>query len=367
MNIALIEPFYTGSHKQWCDGYQKFSKHNITLFTLSGHHWKWRMHSGAIPLANKFLAHPTTFDLIICSDFLNVPLFKSLLGAASNIPIALYFHENQITYPWSPTDEDIKLNRDHTYGFINYSSALVADQIYFNSSYHQKSFLDALPVFLKQFPDQVDLESVTSIQNKSKVLHLGMDYSIFDKTRSHVKSKNNMPIILWNHRWEYDKNPEDFFEALSYLQSQNIDFKLITLGEQLRKAPSIFKSAQTSFSEEIIHWGYCDSKTDYAKWLWLADIIPVTAHQDFFGISLVEALYCQTYPLIPNRLAYHEHFDESIQPYVYTDQAELNSKLADCCLHISDIRSHEVAHHVTKYEWDMHGPTYDSAFIDLLR
>ena len=31
-------------------------------------------------------------------------------------------------------------------------------------------------------------------------------------------------VILWNHRWEYDKNPESFFKLLFKLADQNIDF-----------------------------------------------------------------------------------------------------------------------------------------------
>ena len=60
---------------------------------------------------------------------LNLPVFKSLIK--SNVKIVLYFHENQITYPWSDNDPDIKLKRDQHYGFINYTSALIADEIIF--------------------------------------------------------------------------------------------------------------------------------------------------------------------------------------------------------------------------------------------
>ena len=40
-----------------------------------------------------------------------------------NIPTAIYFHENQISYPWSPRDRDKIQNRDNHYGFINYVCA----------------------------------------------------------------------------------------------------------------------------------------------------------------------------------------------------------------------------------------------------
>ena len=50
------------------------------------------------------------FDLIICSDMLNLPVFKSLCN--KNILLSktiMYFHENQFSYPWSPLDKDLQL------------------------------------------------------------------------------------------------------------------------------------------------------------------------------------------------------------------------------------------------------------------
>ena len=55
MKIIYIEPFYSGAHKQWIDSYKQKSAHDIEILTLPGNKWKWRMHGGAITLANKFL------------------------------------------------------------------------------------------------------------------------------------------------------------------------------------------------------------------------------------------------------------------------------------------------------------------------
>ena len=44
--------------------------------------------------------------------------------------------------------------------------------------------------------------------------------------------------------------------------------------------------------------GLCQVKKEYAKWLWKADIIPVTSNQEFFGASVMEAIYCNTWPIL---------------------------------------------------------------------
>ena len=78
MNIIYIEPYYSGSHKRWIDSYKKYSKHNIKILHLPGNKWKWRMHGGAITLANQLVDLDAKIDLILCSDFLNLPVFKSI-------------------------------------------------------------------------------------------------------------------------------------------------------------------------------------------------------------------------------------------------------------------------------------------------
>ena len=78
LNIVYIEPFYSGSHKRWIDSYKLYSKHNIEILGLPGRKWKWRMHGGAITLADKFNKLNKRIDLVICSDMLNVPVFKVL-------------------------------------------------------------------------------------------------------------------------------------------------------------------------------------------------------------------------------------------------------------------------------------------------
>jgi len=68
MKILIIEPYYTGSHKQWADGYQKHSQHEIRILSMKGQFWKWRMHGGAVTLANQFNEMAWTPDLIIATD-----------------------------------------------------------------------------------------------------------------------------------------------------------------------------------------------------------------------------------------------------------------------------------------------------------
>jgi len=365
MNILLIEPFFTGSHKQWAEGYKNHSQHNIEIIYLKGIYWKWRMHGGAITLSKKFNNYVKKNgrpDLILVTDMLNLPVFTSFSDVAQ-LPVVSFFHENQITYPWSTQDRDKEKNRDHHYGFINYTTALRSDLIMFNSKFHKNIFIKELRKFLKQFPDHNDLYNVDEIEDKSIVSYLGLDLKKFDAYKNN--SQNKIPIILWNHRWEYDKNPDDFFNCLKKLKKEKIKFKLIILGEEFQTEMQVFTEARDYFSDEIIHMGYCESFSEYASLLNKADIIPVTTNQEFFGVSVIEAIYCDVYPLLPNRLTYPELFDNKKNPEnFYLNSSELFIKLKE---YIKNRHKKSLKKYSKEYDWSIIAKNYDSLMNKIIK
>lgn len=366
MKILLVEPYFTGSHAAWAKGYRHHSQHEVNILSLPGRFWKWRMHGGAVTLARQFLESDLTPDLILATDMLDLTTFLALTRTrTATTPTAVYFHENQLTYPWSPTDRDIARKRDKHYGFINYTSALAADAVLFNSQYHLESFLNALPNLLKHFPDYNELNTVQQIQQKSQVLPLGLDLSRFDAFKP--ATTNNKPLLIWTHRWEFDKGPEEFFNALIRLSEQGADFDLAVLGEKFRRKPKIFLSAKKRLGRHIVQFGYVDSFAEYAQWVWQADILPVTSHQDFFGASVVEALYCDCVPLLPKRLAYPYIIPAQYHPQCfYEDFDNLVERLNEAITNIDPLRQFSLRTVAAQYSWQVQAPRYDAFFLGLV-
>ncbi len=362
LNIIVVEPFYADSHKEWLDNLIFHSSHHIEKLVLPGRHWKWRMHGAAVTLAEEYKKLNTPPDLILCTDMLDLGTFAALIkNEIQGIPIAVYFHENQITYPWNASDKDLNLKRDRHYGFINYTSALVADKVLFNSLYHKESFLNALNPFLKAYPDYKNLTTIEIIKKKSKVLYLGMHTkNLFEKSANKINNRD--PIILWNHRWEYDKNPELFFKTLIRLQKEGIKFKLIVAGKKYKNYPKVFDEAKELMKEEIIHWGYAERTEEYMEMLQKSDFLPVTSNQDFFGISVVEAMAGGVLPILPNRLAYPEHVQES--KYIYVNAESLYLKLRNFILNFHDLKKPSFPA-VLQYDWGEIIQEYDTCFIEI--
>ncbi len=367
MQILLLEPFYTGSHKLWADGFQQSSKHDVRILSLEGRHWKWRMHGGAISLAKLFVAKKYQPDLIIATDMLDLNLF---LGLTRNylLPkckVAFYCHENQLTYPWSPTDKDTRLKRDNHYAFINYSSALAANLVLFNSHYHKNSFRSALPKFLKQFPDHRELDTVDDIARKSKVLSLGLHLEHLS-TMPETK-KEGSAVLLWNHRWEYDKNPDTFFHHLFRLQEEDVDFRVIILGKAYAKQPPVFDLAKAKLGHKVLHFGFAESKQAYESLICQADILPVCSIQDFFGGSIVEAIAAGCYPILPDRLAYPEHIPTALhEAHLYQRDEQCYQILKNKILNIDKIRHKSCYHFVSRYDWSNLASKYDQVLEELV-
>ncbi len=313
LKIALIEPFYGGSHQYWCDNLVRHSQHEIELVTMSDAHWKWRMEGGAMFLVSEFLKLNLVPNLFLVTDMLNVALFRSLLPEEfRSIPVCVYFHENQLTYPIQTTsDRSEKQQRDYHYGFINYSSALVSDFVCFNSAYNKSSFLTGIRNLLKMMPDKRMMRNVDLIAEKSRVIPVGISDDSYEYELNET-TENRLPIILWNHRWEHDKNPELFFKIMKQLRLSGIQFQLIICGEHSGNVPPLFMEMRTYFSEEIIHFGFVESRTDYLKLLDQADVMLVTSLHEFFGISVLEAAVRGCIPILPNRLSYPEIFKAEV-------------------------------------------------------
>ncbi len=364
MRLYLISPYHTGSHKLWAEAYAAHSRHEVHLVTMAGRFWKWRMQGGALELApqiDRLAKQVGPPDAVLVTDMVHVPALIALARPWLNdIPIHFYAHENQLTYPPPPGEK-----RDLTYGMINTLSMVAADRIYFNSAYHRHAFFDELPRLLKHFPDYNHLEIIPQLQAKSDVLPVGLELSFFDAFKP--QQPRTGPLrILWNQRWEYDKNPGDFFRALLLLAEEGYEFQVIIAGENFRKQPQEFEQARNELGDRVIHFGYAPSRADYARLLWQADLVISTAIHEFFGISVLEAIYCGAYPLLPHRLSYPELLPtEHHARHLYQDFDELLSKLRWALQHPTQVRSTHVAEIADRFRWEKLAPVYDALMTSI--
>ncbi len=363
--VLILEPYYGGSHKLFLQGLQQTVKADFILLTLPPRKWKMRMQFSALWFVEQIklmVEQDRFFDTVLCSTFVDVAVLRSLLisirGWNPAARINTYFHENQFAYPGQIADPTIR-----QFTSINFTTALTSDCCAFNSKFNLKTFIRGIESSLKKATD-IKLQScVDDIRQKSVVLYPGMNYSTIDQVQvKTTKDNKRPPVLVWNHRWEHDKGPDSFFDALYFLQQKGVAFRLIVLGESFVNRPQCFEDAHTRLEKEIIHFGYAESREQYAELLHQGDLIISTAKHEFFGISVLEGIRAGCFPLLPDDLSYPELYDKK---YLYPP-GKLVQRLA--ALLKDPIRlEKETAHALTeRFDWHECETLYKNFLFDNL-
>ena len=366
MRIRYLESFYGGSHRDVADGIAGHSRHDVALSTLPARYWRWRMRAAGVHFARELREEVRDADLLVCTGLMSLTDLAALLGPRRP-PILLYAHETQIVYP----DRDAGMH----VAFTDLANMLVANHIAFNSHTHRGAYLAELPGFLERMPEYQPSWAIDEIARKSSVCYPGIEVAAPDDRAPGadspscapcVRSRDDEglpPLVLWNHRWEYDKDPDAFFAALRVARERGYAFRLALLGESPGREPSVFAAARTEFASQLVHYGYLESRDAYRAWLDAADIIVSTAIQENFGISVVEAIAHGALPLLPNRLSYPEIIPSEHHSCLYED-SDLPDRLCEVLQRPRPQRRapDDLVAHARSFAWQQRIGEFDALF-----
>lgn len=353
-SLLLVEPYYGGSHRVWADGLAAHLSRPVAMLTLPARWWKWRMRGAAATLAERCADLDGVPAMVLASDMLDVAAFRALARPyLGDVPVGLYFHESQLTYPDSPRAEP-----DLHYAFTNWQSALAADRVFFNSAYHREAFFAELPRLLRHFPDFTHEHLIGIVEAKSEVLHVGVDLG----WASEPIERSGPPRLVWNHRWEHDKDPEAFFAAVDVLADEGHDFEVVVCGENFSQDPVVFEQAAQRHPGRIVHMGYLPVD-EYRARLRESDVVVSTAHQEFFGIAVVEAVAAGCFPVLPSRLSYPELIPSEWHDQCLYPPGGLVARLREVITRPEVYRkmAGEISPAMTRFAWPRLVPRYEEA------
>jgi glycosyltransferase involved in cell wall biosynthesis len=352
-----------GSHADWARGYAQHSRHEVEIVALPAGHWKWRMHGGHLALAPRLadaVRRSGAFDVLLASSMTNLP---SLLGHArrvvGNVPVMLYMHENQLTYPRSDHARE-----DLTYAMINWSSMAAADAVAFNSAFHRDVWFDAVDALLDRMPDLRVKALVADVRARSTVLPVGIDVAAITRI---PRVRSPRPLVLWNQRWEHDKGPTEFVAALRSLLDAGCDVDVALAGERPTEQPTELQELRRALGRRLVHDGHAD-RTGYLALLRRSDIVVSTARHEFFGVAIAEAIAAGAFPVLPNRLVYPERIPpEHHARCLYDDAPGLVDRLAWAAANRDDAAglAHAIAPTTTDLAWPVVADRYDRALVEL--
>lgn len=247
-------------------------------------------------------------DLIFCTSMFNLCEFKGLSPEYGKLPSVMYFHENQLTYP---VENDSQ--RDYHLAFSQFSAALVADCVLFNSKHHLGEYLEALQAWMKRMPSPSLMSSFEQLREKCEVHYPGIELV----TDTLQKSNEACLNLLWSARWEKDKHPDLFLDLLEILEEQKFPFRVWITGcsEDVVRADLSKRKIHDSRFEAI---GFV-TRDKLLEFFRLADVFVSTAHHEYFGLSALQAAASGCALLLPKRCAYPEIYRDRYNSVAYHD------------------------------------------------
>ena len=360
--ILLLSGYDAASHRYWRKTLaEQLPNYEWTQLALPDRHFYWRVRGNSLSFAFDHQEQLSQqYDLLIVTSMVDLSSLRGFCPSLAEIPTMVYFHENQFAYPLLEKAPSEKQNSLVSVQVTTIYTALCADKIVFNSEYNLTSFIDGAKALLKRLPDLVPKNIIERLESRAEVLPVPMTI----KTNRTKTTLNKPAEIVWNHRWEYDKQPDVFFNALYALKKQGYDFKLHVLGQSFRNIPSCFDEAKITLKDEIISYGF-QSKERYIEILSTADFIVSSAAHDFQGISLQEGMICGCTPIAPNRVAYPEYVPST---YLYDVDSDKEQEANSLFLKLSKMldMSHRQTCEIAEYSSQSLIPRYRDTFALLM-
>jgi glycosyltransferase involved in cell wall biosynthesis len=302
LDVVVVEPWRAGSHAAWVDGVVAASRHRVRVVDHPAGPWRWRLRGAALTLADQLAAdvarHGPPDALVVSGGLVDV---AALLGAARRAvgaaAVVVYLHETQLVVPPGPHDRP-----DAGLALVGWTSAAVADRVVFNSRFHHDAFWAALAELLDRLAhDRPHQHLVPDVRRRSTVVPVGIEaHRLVDAPRL---DDGGPPLVVWNHRWDHDKDPGALFDALVRLAAEGVAFRLAVTGENRRPDPREVRAGLARLGGRVVHVGHLP-RPDYEALLRRADVVVSTARHELFGVAVAEAVAAGAVPVLPRRQAY---------------------------------------------------------------
>lgn len=372
LHVVVVEPYFTGSHQVWAEGWQRHSRHDLHLLTQPGTHWRHRMMASPVPLARATEAHLVRHgrpDVVVASDMVDLASYLGLCrDSLAGVPALVYFHENQLTQPVSPNG--VGSLRDRHLAWTNWRSIVAADEVWFNSAWQRDSMEDGLDELLAGGPAEDDQTPLLEpLRSRFRVRPVGCALSdllqLADRDEAgSVPRSGEDPLLVWNHRWAHDKGLDVAVRSMLTLVGEGVGFRLAVVGTDDHHDPGRGERMLDALGDRLVHRGWLP-EDQYRALLLRADVVLASARQENFGIAVVEAVAAGCVPVVPDALAYPETIVDAQLRY---PPGRLTSRLREVLadLAVWRERTAPVRAHLGRFDWSVVAPADDDALEQLV-
>lgn len=322
LHILAIEPYFGGFRRAMLEALQRSSRHHWTLLKLPPRRLERRITTSAVWFAEVLSRNGIgRCDVLFASDTLSLQDFISNLPEIGRTPSVLYCHENYLP-PEGQASTGVAV--------ANLNSATSADEVWFNSVYHLRTFLARAGHLISQQDDLQDRSPLPEISAKSQVVSPPV------ATQHLLRLADRQKIFRKSRRLLVDLRAANFellAKALRTLESRHEAFEVDAIGltETLTgRVPtrSINPEDESAIDEAILS----------------ADIYLSTKIGCAFDDIAVRVLATGGQTLLPQNAAYSELLPPALHATTLHDHTEemIVARVQDL-FHLERPRGHEFA------------------------
>jgi hypothetical protein len=220
LDILALEPFYGGGRRNMLETVIHYSRHRWTLLKLPPRRIERRLTAAAHWFAEQLSRHwAGRVDVLFTSEALNLADLMRLVPNLMRKPSVVYFHDNQLPHPGS--------NSDNPLDVANLNTAAVAHEIWFNSLFHLRDFLNKATGLVRRHPELSSRNPIPELTAKAQLMLPPVDFSLVHQiNEQHPQTRRKRAIFVDTR----DANVKSLNAGLGTLARRGEKFQLITVG-----------------------------------------------------------------------------------------------------------------------------------------
>jgi len=298
--ILLLSAYRSDSHASWADWLVNHLNADWRVLELPGRYFRWRIRGNPLSWLDDIpaLLNDWQPDHILATSMVDICTVRGLHPALAQVPVSLYFHENQFAYPVGDGQHSsVDPLMVQLYG------ALAADELLFNSRYNQRTFLEGVDALMAKMPDAKPESLSQRLVPKCHWLPVPVE----PVPGQPPVTDTALPLLIWNHRWEYDKCPEALVLLVEELDRRGLPMRLALFGAGAKRLHPVRQQLQQQLGERVVASGFMP-RDEYRHWLGQGCVVFSAARHEFQGLAMLEAVSAGAFPVVPDDLCYQEQY-----------------------------------------------------------
>lgn len=285
LDILALEPFFGGGRRLMLETLIRCSRHRWTLLKLPPRRIERRLQAAAHWFAEQLSRHWVgRVDVLFTSEALNLADFYRVIPALARKPSVVYFHSNQLPDPNATGGNKLD--------FVNLNSATAATEIWFNSLFHLRTFLNRATALVERHPELSSRDPMSSITSKTQLMPPPVDFSSIHELRQSGQIRRDKHTIFVDTR---DADVRLLNAACGLLTRRGESFQLITVGPLEDLSPDLQRTTLPE-SDQAAH----------AQAMLQSGAMISTKRNALSDHHAVCALACGCWPVFPNSGVYPE-------------------------------------------------------------